>query len=146
MKQVNQFNPRLLNKGLTLVELVVALGILVFVLAGLLLLFFNCIWLSEGNRQLSRALSHAQFILEDIQAQTNTTKIISGINSGKWNLTEKDLLAEPYKLEPLPGELIQTTLFSLIAEPLSISVHVKWNARGGIQRGVELRALKTNLR
>jgi len=132
-------------KGLTLAELVVAMGLLVFVLTGLLSLFTNCIFLNENTRHVASALSHAQYILEEIQSATNFTAVQSQINSGRWDLDVVALNASPYNLTALPQESISTRIFQG-GDPLGISVRVAWNNRGQITKSVELRTLKTNLR
>lgn len=133
------------TSGFTLAETVVALGVLVVVVAGLLILFLNCIFLNQKNRQTSCALSHAQYVLEEIIGEKNINKIIVGITSGKWDFDSEKLPQEPYKLEPLKNEIIKTTFFAN-NEPLGISVRVEWSDPRNYRRSVELRTLKTNTR
>lgn len=58
---------RLSDKGFTLPELLLAAAILVFMLAGLLLLFINCIILNETNRNFTLAYSAIQTKMEEIK-------------------------------------------------------------------------------
>jgi len=54
-------------RGLTLIELMIATGILVVVLSGLLLTFISCILLNESNNNLVIAVNDAQYVLEQIK-------------------------------------------------------------------------------
>lgn len=69
MKLLNKgFTPFLRTRaGFTLAELMIAAGILAFVLAGLLVVFINCILLNELNRNLSLAYNAVQAEMEQIK-------------------------------------------------------------------------------
>ena len=52
------------KKAFTLVELMLAIGILALVVTGLLMTYVSCILLNETNLNQTRAAAAAQFILE----------------------------------------------------------------------------------
>jgi len=58
---------RFLNKGFTLLELMVATAILVFVITGLLATLVYCILLNETNNNLVIAANDAQYVLEQMK-------------------------------------------------------------------------------
>jgi prepilin-type N-terminal cleavage/methylation domain-containing protein len=133
------------NKGFTLPELLLAAAILVFVLAGLLVLFINCLILNEANRNLAVALTHAQYIMEEIRdtADADFTQLESRINNGVWDLNASQIQAAPYNLTALSNESIDTNI-TQSGNPLGVSVIAHWNDRGQRPRSVELDTLITN--
>lgn len=123
----------------TLSELLLAAAILVFVLAGLLALFLNCLILNEANRNLTVATSHAQYIMEEIKdaSDTDFTQLESKINNGDWDLNDIQIQAAPYNLTALSNESIDANV-TVNGNPLGISVIVQWNDRGQRLRSTEL--------
>ena len=134
-----------IKSGFTLSELLLAAAILVFVLAGLLALFLNCLILNEANRNLTVATSHAQYIMEEIKdaADPDFTQLESKINNGDWDLNASQIQAAPYNLTVLSNESINTNV-TQSGNPLGISVIVQWNDRGGRPRSTELDTLTAN--
>ena len=125
------------TKGFTLIELFVAVGILVFVLCGLLVLFNNCVFLNRTNRNLTIAMSHAQYVMEDIK-NTPSDQIAANIDAGVWNWNT-DLQFTNNNLIRLTNEAIITT-YVLASNPLQVSVVVTWDdPRPGLQ--TDLRSL-----
>jgi len=133
-----------IKSGFTLSELLLAAAILVFVLAGLLALFANCLILNEANRNLTVATSHAQYIMEEIKdaAELDFTQLELRINNGDWDLNASQIQAAPYNLTALGNESIDTNAQS--GNPLGISVIVQWNDRGQRPRSTELDTLIAN--
>lgn len=118
------------KKGLTLSELLLALMILAFTLTGLLALFINCIFLNESNRNLTIAISHAQFALEDLK---NTT--FASIASATWDsatISAKGLV-------PLNNEFISINVSGTTS--LDIQVIANWKDRGVIDRNIVFQTL-----
>jgi type II secretory pathway pseudopilin PulG len=133
----------------TLSELLLAAAILVFVLAGLLALFLNCLILNEANRNLTVATSHAQYIMEEIKDAANTdfTQLESRINNGDWDLNASQIQAAPYNLTALSNESINTNVTRKDENNpnlLIISVIVQWNDRGQRPRSAQLDTLIAN--
>ena len=133
------------KKGFTLAELMIAAFILTFVLSGLLLLFTNCMLLNDASRNLSVAISHGEYVMEQISATTFTgleTRINNGGANG-WDLTTANLQASPYNFMTLPTENVVTSVFQS-GNPLGVSVVVNWQDRGQKNRSTELRTYLTN--
>lgn len=55
------------DRGFTLAELMIAAGILAFVLVSLLLIFINCIFLNELNRNFTLAYNAIQSKMEEVK-------------------------------------------------------------------------------
>jgi hypothetical protein len=127
------------KNGVTLTELIVATGILVFAVSGILLLFVNCAFLNESSRNLTSAVSHAQFVMEDIK-NTTFSQIVSDAGDGRWDWGIDDI--ESAELMPLNNESIETTLAGL--DPLDISVTVHWQDRNQRDRAFILKTLITS--
>jgi Tfp pilus assembly protein PilV len=117
MKNINILS----EKGITLAEIMLAAAILAFALVGILLLFVNCSLLNEASRNLTRAASHAQFVMEDIK-NANFATLKSNIESGIWNWDINQI--EGNELSPLDNQTIVTQCVG--TDPLSITVTVSW--------------------
>jgi len=123
-------------KGFTLVELILTVAILAFAISGILLLFINCAFINEANRNLSIATSHAQFVMEDIRSsQFGTLK--ADINNGSWNWDTTAINSAG--LTALNIESIATQAAG--TEPLDITVTVAWQDRAQRNRSLVLETL-----
>lgn len=129
-------------RGFTLSELLLAAAILVLVLAGLLLLFLNCLVLNEANRNLTVATSHAQYIMEQIK-DTDFSDAETRINTGDWDLDTSEIQSSPYNFTALNGEAIDASV-TQSGNPLGVSVTVQWNERGQRSRSATLETLIAN--
>ena len=127
------------SRGLTLSELLLAAAILAFVRCGFLVLFLNCSFLNESNRNLTLAVSHAQYIMEDIK-NTYFSEIKTRIDGGDWDLATADIIAEG--LTVLANESIDTSHGS-DDNPLEVVVTVQWQNRRQRQSQTEIRTLIT---
>ncbi|MFY9402138.1 MAG: prepilin-type N-terminal cleavage/methylation domain-containing protein [Candidatus Omnitrophota bacterium] len=130
------------NKGFSLVELLLAAAILAFVLTGLLFLFAQCSLLNEANRNKSTAVSHAEYILEDLRSAGFTGLEIK-IANGEWNLGLASLQSDPFNFTALVAESIETSVFQS-GNPLGVSVVVSWQDRNKKNRSIELRTYLTD--
>jgi hypothetical protein len=74
------------------------------------------------------AVSHAQYILEEMQNTANRLKITS---------TDWDTWAKAQNIATLPGESFQVLYADPRANPLDIQVNVQWQMKNGV-RGVQL--------
>ena len=128
------------TKGLTLAELLLTAAIMAFVLCGLLILFVNCSFLNDANRNLVVAMTHIQYILEDIR-NTDFTGLESTITTGSWDWNEGDIVSN--NLISLPNEYIDTNVFQS-GNPLGVSVRVTWRDRRGRDRSREIQTLITD--
>ncbi|MCX5701914.1 MAG: prepilin-type N-terminal cleavage/methylation domain-containing protein [Candidatus Omnitrophica bacterium] len=57
----------LFNKGVTLLESMVAVAILAVVVTGLLYTFVTCLLMNESNNNLIKAANDAQYLLEQVK-------------------------------------------------------------------------------
>lgn len=130
------------TKGLTLAELLLAAAILAFVLCGILILFVQCSFLNETNRNLVIATSHIQYIMEEVR-NTSFSQIEAKIDNGDWDLGMGDIESEPYNLTPLNNESIDTEV-TQSGDPLGISMTLGWNDRRQRARSLTLNTLLTN--
>jgi len=138
---------KLSNRGLTLAELLLACAIFAFALSGLLALFINCIFLNEGNRNLSAAIAHAQYVLEDIKNINFANAVETRINNNNgtpagWDLNTNEVQAV-YNLGPLTNERISTSVIQA-GNPLGVLVRVDWDDHGRRARNIELTTVITD--
>ena len=96
------------RKALTLIEALIAIGIFGIAVGGLLQLFSHCIMMNGSNRDLTSAVSHAGFALEDVKnsASINITSIPGLYNGLTWNAAA----IAAFGIAPLPNELISFTV------------------------------------
>ena len=116
-------------KGVTLIESLFATTILVVALCFLLEFYVNCLFLNDTNRNLSLAVSHAEYVMEEIK-NSDFTGLESMIISGSWDWNEEDILSK--------------NLAFRSGDPLGISVRVSWNDRDSRARYKELQTLITD--
>jgi len=117
-------------KAFTLTELLLAAAILAFVIAGLLMLFINCAFLNTANRNLTVAIAHAQFAMEEIK-NTTFASIGTNYNGICWNATD----IQNKGLIPLDTESI---CFSITgSDPLNVWAGVTWKDRGVRDRNAQ---------
>lgn len=108
-----------------------ATAILVFALSSLLLVFINCIILNESSRNLTVAVSHAEFALEEIKDQ-DFSSITAGSTS--WDIASKNLT-------PLNSESLNITVTG--TNPKNITANVTWKDRIVRNRSLALETLLT---
>ena len=128
------------QKGLTLTELLFATTILVFALCGLLEFYVNCLFLNDSTRNLTLAMSHAQYILEEIK-DSDFISLEPAIIGGIWDWDETDISSKNLAL--LNNESIDTNVFQS-GNPLGVVVSINWNDRNGRIRQRQLQTLITD--
>lgn len=124
------------KKAFTLSELLLATAILAFALCGILLAFVTCSFLNESNRNVTRATTHAQHVMEDIKNTTFNT-IKTKIDNGDWDWSGATITAEG--LTPLNNEVIDTTATG--TDLLDVVVTVNWQDRGLRNRTISIETL-----
>jgi len=124
------------KKSFTLSELLLAVVILAISLGAILLALVQCFLLNEANRNLTRALTHAEYVLEDIK-NTNFETIKTKIENGDWDWDSSEVAREG--LTPLNNENIDTSVKGTTL--LDIEVTVTWKDRGLRNRSVNLETL-----
>lgn len=115
-------------KAITLVEVLIAVGILGLTLSGVLLVFVRCSLINQDSRNLTVAASHAQFVVEDIR-NADFDDLPADIASGVWNWDGAGIEAKG--LTPLSSEIINTECIECTDPPeeddlLHIRVIVSW--------------------
>jgi type II secretory pathway pseudopilin PulG len=132
---------KLRNSGFTLAELLLVCAILALTLTALLALFINCSILNEANRNLTIAVSHASYIMEEIRG-AGFTGLEARINDNGWDLN-KQQIQSVYSLTPLDNEAISTSV-TQSGNPLGVSVRVDWFDRRQRPRNIVLNTLITD--
>lgn len=129
------------KKGFTLAELLLAVSILAFALTALLSVYINCILLNDSNRNLTIALTHAQFALEEVK-NTFFSNIITNYNGVTWN--QADIITKG--LTVLNAEQIDFTAAEEggDANYLNVTVAVLWEDRNGRDRSTSLQTMIYN--
>ncbi len=115
-------------KGITLVEVLIAVGILGVTLSGVLLVFVRCSLINQGSRSLTVAATHAQFVVEDIRS-ADFDSLPAKIAQGMWDWDSADIEAK--EITPLNNEIINTECKGCAEPPeeedlLHIIVTVSW--------------------
>lgn len=123
--------------GFTLAELLIATLILSFALTQILILFMNCMNSNEASRNLSTAVTHAEYVLEDIR-NTNFSSIATNISNGTFNYANAAAVTAA-GLQALKSETI-TAQYSG-SNPLNVTVTVSWQDHGGRTRTKSLQTL-----
>lgn len=112
--------------GLTLAELIVTVGILGGVVAALLAFFVQSMALNNVNRDMSLAVSHIQYVLEDIRSSSGV--LVTQINNAVWDY-DTDAEFSDRGLTRLKDETIQVQHDN--ADPLTITVKLDWQLNNG---------------
>lgn len=124
------------KKGFTLIELLIAAAIFAFAMSGILLMFTNCAFLDEANRNKSIATIHAETAMEYIKSQSFTT-IQNNLcnNNGIWSLTA---ILNPVGLtnEGINVSCTQNCCNNL--NWLDMTVNVSWFDKGQRSRSLTL--------
>lgn len=131
-----------MKKALTIPEVLIAAIFLAVVLSGILMLFINCMLLNEANRNSTVAITHSQYIMEEIRSTAFASlQDIADGDPCPWNLDADDLQASPYNLdeekEILANEEIKTSVKD-IGDLLEVTVDVSWQDRRGRDRSEQL--------
>jgi Tfp pilus assembly protein PilW len=137
--------PFLSKLGFTLSELLIASGIMAFVLVGLLHLFITCIFLNESNRNLSVATAHGQYVLEEMK-NTNFTNFKNGSPNADTYWDWNNAAINSNGLSVLNSEAIATDaawVDAVTKDRLDITVTVSWKDFGVRDRSLVLRTLIT---
>ncbi len=116
------------SNGFTLIESLIAIGILGYVLGGILLLFVKCHILNRNNRDLTIATSHAQFVMEDIVSR-DFHQLKNEIDENLWNWSVQNI--NDQGLNALKNEEISATYSLLGSDLLQINVEVLWQNADG---------------
>lgn len=130
--------PRETKKGITLIEILIAAGILTFVCSILFLTFVNCIILNESSRNLTRATAHAQYVMEDIK-NSDFSSLESNIGNATWDWDAAAIASRG--LNALEDEVIDVNEAGIDADLLNVVVNITWQDRGVRTQTISLETL-----
>jgi type II secretory pathway pseudopilin PulG len=116
------------SSGLTFVEIIVTVAILSFALTTLLKFFVDSMNLNALSRDVTLAVSHAQYVLEDIRSSSGVIK--DQIDSGVWDL-DTDGEFNGRSLLRIKNETIDVSHDG--ATPLTITTVITWQMDNGRQ-------------
>ncbi len=125
------------KSGFTLPELLLSAAILAYCLSLILTTFNHSIALNDASRNLTTAVSHAEFVLEDMRG-TSFGSIATDISDGHWNWNAATVTSKG--LTALNSESISAS--SSGSNPVDITVTVNWHDLRGRIRS---RVLKTSI-
>ncbi len=108
------------QQGFTLVEVLLAVFILSVGISGILLLFVNSMTSSELAWDMTVATTHAEDVLEEMQAR----KTIADITSMDWTGW-----VEQQGIKTLPEENIQVMFPETMSNPVAVFVDVSWKRK-----------------
>ncbi|MBU1912315.1 MAG: prepilin-type N-terminal cleavage/methylation domain-containing protein [Candidatus Omnitrophica bacterium] len=128
------------KKGFTLVELLIAAAIFAFVMSGVLLMFINCAFLDQANRNKGIATTHAEFVMEDIMEYMRSGDLVplqDEIDSGEWYWDSSTTppignylgCTSPYVYPYVLNSESITTTYVTETNPLDVTVTVSWKDR-----------------
>ncbi|MEI6437770.1 MAG: type II secretion system protein [Candidatus Omnitrophota bacterium] len=127
------------QRGFTLPEVLVSAAILAYCLSALLATFINSAALNDSTRNLMRATTHAEFVMENIKA-TAFAAIPSNHNGAQWDTwTLNTAAVNAAGMAALNTEAITTTLTG--TNPIDVTVTVTWHDLRGRSRSTVLRTL-----
>jgi prepilin-type N-terminal cleavage/methylation domain-containing protein len=113
-------------RGFTFVEVLVTIALLGGSVGALLTCFVQSIELNNISRDMSLAVSHVQYVLEDIRSSSGV--LVSQIDAGVWNYDTDTKFANK-GLTRLNNETIQVTYTG--AGALTITVILGWQMNNG---------------
>ena len=118
-------------------EVLIAAAFLIIVFSGIATLFASCMFSNEANRNSTVAITHAQYVMEEIRS-TTFTSIENEIDVNfRWDLDTDDLKAVPYNLTTLNNEEVDVSV-TTVGNILEVTVDMSWKNRRGEDRDEQL--------
>ena len=139
-----------MRKALTLVELMIAAALMTLIGAMVYLSFGNCIILNQFNRNRTIAITHAEYILEEIKNENFIGLEARIAADGEWDLATNAITAlfdpnDDSVYIPLENEMIDTNGVDVSAgldgSLLDVAITVSWTNRAGATRDIVLETL-----
>lgn len=122
--------------GFSLAELLLTAAILGYALSVMLVLFLNNGRLEEECRNLTVAVSHAEFVMEGIK-NVAFSNVTSQIGAGTWTWNTASVTSNG--LSALKNESISSS--SSGNNPVTVTVTVSWNDSSGRSRSKSLQTM-----
>lgn len=124
--------------GFIFIELMLVIAIFAVTLPLLLQSFISVTLLNERSQNSTIAISHAQYVMEEIK-DTYFNNIADNINNGNWDWNSAAISSNG--LGALVNENINTEVSG--TDLLNIIITVSWNDRDGRIRNTQLNTLIT---
>lgn len=121
------------QSGVTLVEILVAITILVFVTVAIIQFYLGSLGLSEINKEGTIAMAHLTNMMEAIKC-TPFSNIVGDFPDGVSNGTVSNNYATVVGGYTLIGEDIVVSYVNPGSDPLEIMASVSWQDRRGINQ------------
>ena len=143
-----------MQSAVTLPEIMIAAALLMVMCSMLYLLFANCSFLNQFNRERTIAMSHAEYVMEWVknEAMDDFDSVYSDIQAGNttpWAWGSSDIAGEfdsgsAYDFIPLNDEAIDVSVPGAAdVDPLDVRVTVSWTDWRTKTRSVKLDTLLT---
>ena len=118
-----------MNKGFTLMELMIGVGLFAIVLFGIMLLIGESLALGKFSNHRTVAMNEARRVIEEIRqvADQNDLATVVSTNWATWADTVNALPSETTTVTDLQGNPLQNNV-----DPLQIRVTVSWTEKGKI--------------
>lgn len=130
-----------INKGLSLVEIMVGLMILVIAIVSILTVMLKSMILNEGNRNLSRAINHAQYVLEemrDFAKNNHLNNLNTDIAGNIWDTPNFDMVVAGWNVLGNEGVDSQAVWEDAAQDLLNVNVTISWDDSNRPGRGTIL--------
>lgn len=130
-----------INKGFSLVEVMVGLMILAIAIVSILTVMLKSMILNEGNRNLSRAVNHAQFVLEEMRdfAKNNNLNNLNATVAGNiWDTPNFDMGLAGWNVLDNEGVNSQAGWEDAAQDLLNVTVTISWDDSNRPNRSTNL--------
>lgn len=129
------------KKGLTFVELLMAVGVMGFILTAMVRFFMEMMVLNTLSRDTTLAVSHAEYILEDIRSSSGV--LTTQIDNHEWDW-DNDAAFSSRCLMRIRNETIDVS-YDPTQTPPPITVSVNWDMDNGRHTGLAFVTLDTGV-
>ncbi|MFO8052977.1 MAG: hypothetical protein R6U54_03350 [Candidatus Omnitrophota bacterium] len=139
------------KKSVTLAELMIAIAFIAVALASIMGLFIACSKLNSQSRNMTRAVTHLEYVLEQVKGESSLNNLKNKIDNGNWNWVVDDVTSQG--LQSLSNENISVCCYDSGSDSclancpdqdfLDIFAQVQWKSREGRDISFSLRTLVT---
>ncbi len=129
------------KKGVTFIELLVAVAVLGFVLTALVRFFMEMMVFNTLSRDTTLAVSHAEYILEDIRSSSGV--LTTQIDNHEWDWSTDEAFTSR-GLMRIKNEVIDVS-YDATQTPPPITVSVTWDTDNGRQTAITFLTLDSGV-